>query len=513
MEEANRRIQEWQQNGDINQILDLYGLNLTELPVLPRNLQKLKCSGNQLENLSNLPNTLQELYFGDNQLENFPDLLHLINLRILYCNNNQLEDLPNLSELINLQILNCGVNQITSLPHLPNSLQKLDCYDNQLTELPNLSRLINLQTLSCGNNQLNELPVLPNSLQKLDCDDNQLRSLPDLPNTLQELYCHNNQLRSLPTLPNSLQTLDCSENQLTNLPPLSHLINLTEISYNDNPNLVLTPEQTEFIRNLPIDEELEEDEDEESNDTEDEPEDEPMDEETPDQLETRTNLAHTRMNQITTQNTALIESTFANTTDDQKLNDLHLPELDAKEQAVYKSRCSNTNDLIGDDLDVRYGDVVIIDTSNPDKYISYCFTYPEADAMWDYAKTYNVHAYLGYKIDQRGTLLSKLYNTLILRRIDGLKYTLDPIPRKVFIDEEKITQTTINNFQPTLEDINQYYLNGKDDEFGGNIRMKSIRKIEGKFGTIEIDGDIIKNIIKISDSIKYEINGNNVRRI
>jgi len=305
----------------------------------------------------------------------------------------------------------------------------------------------------------------------------------------------------LTNLPNSLQTLNCSHNRLESLPDLSNLVNLTEFYNFNNPNLVLTHQQTQFIRRLNGEEEIENEDNE------------PMEQETPEQLENRTNLGNARMNQITAQNTNLIESTFANITDDQKLNDLSLPELDAKEQAVYKSRCSNTNDLIGDDLDTRYGDVVIIDISNRDKYVSYCFTYPEADAMWDYAKTYNVHAYLGYKIDQRGVLLSKLYNTLVLNKISGLKYTLDPIPRKVFIREEKITQNTITNFQPTLDDINQYYLNGKEDEFGGNIRMRYVRKIEGKFGTIEIDGDRIKNIVKISNSIKYEINGNEVKRI
>jgi hypothetical protein len=303
--------------------------------------------------------------------------------------------------------------------------------------------------------------------------------------------------------------LYCSYNQLTSLPTLSHLINLSEISYYNNPNLVLTVEQIEFIRHL--NEEYEEDEYKEQDN-------EPM-EESSEQLETRTNLANTRMNQITTQNSALIESTFANTTDDQKLNDLPLPELDSKEQAVYKSRCSNTNDLIGDSLDVRYGDLSIIDISNSDKYTTYCFTYSEAEAMWDSSKTYNVHAYLGYKIDQRGVLLSKLYNTLVLRKLEGIKYTLDPIYRRVFIREEKISPDIITNFQPTLDDLNQYYLNGKEDEFSGNIKLENINpniyKITGKYGSIQINKSTNKiiNIIKISNSISYKITGNIINRI
>jgi len=48
MEEANRRITEWQQNGNVNAILNLSNLGLTELPILPANLKNLNCDENQL---------------------------------------------------------------------------------------------------------------------------------------------------------------------------------------------------------------------------------------------------------------------------------------------------------------------------------------------------------------------------------------------------------------------------------------------------------------------------------
>jgi len=502
MEESRIKIQEWIKNGNSETELNLSSLGLTSLPELPNNLQKLNCYNNKLTSLPTLPNGLGELYCGNNKLTELPILpnnLQKLNgcnnkltslltlpktLQELDCSENLLTSLHHLPN--SLQILNCSENLLTSLPKLPNNLKQLYCSENQLTKLPTLPN--SLQRLYCWNNKLIILPKLPNNLKQLYCQVNQLTKLPTLPNSLQRLYCWDNQLTSLPKLPNNLVLLYCYNNKLTNLPDLSQLIHLREVSCN-NPNLHLTSEQLQLIKNLSG--------------------------ETPEELQSRINLGNIRMNQITTQNTELIKSTLDNMLTNNTPNNLNLPELDQKEQSVYKISCSNSNDLIGDKLDTRYGNVVIIDISNPDKYISYCFTYPEADAMWDYDKTYSIHLYLGYKINQRGVLLSKLYNTLVLRHINGLIYTLDPIPRRLFIREEKITPTTISNFQPTLDDINQYYLN---DKAKVNIKLKTNPngdyKIQAKFGTIDVESsNKINNIIKISDSISYKINGEIVNRI
>jgi len=302
-----------------------------------------------------------------------------------------------------------------------------------------------------------------------------------LPNGLQELICENNQLTSLPPLPNTLRKLVCKDN------PLS-----------------LSANQIRFIRQHDIEIDIDLTRFEEA-----------LQEETIEELQTRTELANTRMNQINQQNLIASESFLNTLTEDSVRSNLNLPELDQKEQSVYKSKCSNTNDFSGDNLDTRYGNIVIIDISNPDKYVSYCFTYPEADAMWNYDKTYNVHGYLGYKIDQRGVLLSKLYNTLVLRKLIGVKCTLDPISRKVFIKEEKITPTTISRFQPTLNDINQYYMNGDSNSHIININDNKYI-IQGEFGKIEVDktNNIIINIIKIKGTTKiYKIINDDIMKI
>ncbi len=183
---AQQRIKNWIRettlSKDYSLVLDLSNLDLTELPILPDNLQILYCYYN---NLTSLPN-------------NLPD---------------------------NLQVLNCSRNQLTSLPILPNTIQVLYCNYNQLTSLPE---------------------HLPNNLKELNCSRNQLTSLPEhLPNNLKELNCSHNQLVSLPeNLPITLEELNCIDNRLTQLPLLSSLSNLKKL-YCKN-NLFVTPLQIPY---------------------------------------------------------------------------------------------------------------------------------------------------------------------------------------------------------------------------------------------------------------------------
>ena len=68
LEKAQQRIDEWIQQGDVTQPLDLSYLGLTTLPELPSTLRQLYCGGNQLTSLPSLPPTLQGFYYNNNPL-------------------------------------------------------------------------------------------------------------------------------------------------------------------------------------------------------------------------------------------------------------------------------------------------------------------------------------------------------------------------------------------------------------------------------------------------------------
>jgi hypothetical protein len=128
MAEAQRIIDEWVAEGDVNKELLINNLKLTSLPPLPENLKILFCENNNLTELPDLPDTLIDLF--------------------------------------------CANNKLTSLPTLPANLDTLACINNNLTKIPTLPK--KLRGLSCTNNKLTRLPDLPMSLLYLDCEDNKL---------------------------------------------------------------------------------------------------------------------------------------------------------------------------------------------------------------------------------------------------------------------------------------------------------------------------------------------------
>ena len=69
MEEALRRIRRWKKQKKPRKWLNLSGLGLTELPLIPSKVRRLLCVRNQLKTFDNLPKRLQELACGGNTFE------------------------------------------------------------------------------------------------------------------------------------------------------------------------------------------------------------------------------------------------------------------------------------------------------------------------------------------------------------------------------------------------------------------------------------------------------------
>jgi hypothetical protein len=192
-----------------------------------------------------------------------------------------------------------------------------------------------------------------------------------------------------------------------------------------------------------------------------------------------------------------------------------LKEIDIEHQKVYKKYCINKEDLIGNTLNVSNGNIVILDISKDDKYVVWCFTYEDSLKMlYDINKTYNIF-YTGQLVDLRGVLLSRIYNTFVLRNTNKIDdnsnkyvFTLDPIPQNVLKNKIKINKDVIDNFKPGMNDLNVYYINNPFTYPNNNKIIINDDEIKGNLATIILQKPLI-NIVKIHDSNKqFKIIGN-----
>jgi len=138
-------------------------------------------------------------------------------LEVLNCSGNQIRALPQLN-LTRLKSLFCSSNKIRKIPKLPNSVEWIYCYDNLIRELPNPLPQ-SLEFLSCSTNDLTQLPKLPPRLVGLYIDNNFIRHIPPLPKSLIDLFFSNNQVAKMPELPVFLKRITCNTNPLREYEP------------------------------------------------------------------------------------------------------------------------------------------------------------------------------------------------------------------------------------------------------------------------------------------------------
>lgn len=123
--------------------LNVAGLSLTSLPILPYTLQTLNISNTEISELPVLPEKL----------------------RSLSCVNTTIATLPRLPS--GLRYLNITNTRIKVLPDLPDTLQSLCCSSTPIREIHSLPP--RLQYLDCLNTNIEQMPHLPETLSTLKC--------------------------------------------------------------------------------------------------------------------------------------------------------------------------------------------------------------------------------------------------------------------------------------------------------------------------------------------------------
>jgi Leucine-rich repeat (LRR) protein len=206
MEEARRRIRRWKKQKNHRKWLNISGLDLTELPLIPSKVRRLNCKGNALTAFRNaLPTQLKQLRCGDNLFQEFDTLPST--LKTLNCawsrGRNLLDTLPDSIECIVAE----QCERIVAIQTLPLQLKYLN-----LSCTYNLERIDmfppNLEECSIVESNLEQLPVFPPKLKVFTCEQSYIQVLPQLPDTLEYLNIYGNTLQILPVLPASLRYLD-----------------------------------------------------------------------------------------------------------------------------------------------------------------------------------------------------------------------------------------------------------------------------------------------------------------
>jgi hypothetical protein len=113
---------------------------------------------------------------------------------------------------------------------------------------------ITLNVINISNNELTELPLwllLCDNLEELYCNSNNITTINALPKSLKNLDLSNNNLATLCDLPITLEILNVNNNNLTDLPKnMTLCTKLYKIEYNNNPNLILSNKQKQFMNRL-----------------------------------------------------------------------------------------------------------------------------------------------------------------------------------------------------------------------------------------------------------------------
>lgn len=188
---------------------------------------------------------LVKLDLSKSKIKSFPkEIANLVNLTELIISFSNISSFPKeISNLINLNNINLYESNLQTIPQeifgLKN-LVRLELSYNQLKYISSqISIFLKLEYLILNENNLQELPkeiAYLRNLKNLFLDGNSLKTLP----------------KEISELKN-LTYLDLIRNNLIRLP--KEICNLTKLSYirlNNNPELVLTIEQIDWLKKLKI---------------------------------------------------------------------------------------------------------------------------------------------------------------------------------------------------------------------------------------------------------------------
>ncbi len=219
-------IERWKERGKPDIILDLSNWDLTELPDLPDEVERLDISNTSIKALKKLPLHLKWLKCQNSDLEHFPEESELPpNLKKIDCRGCDALKPFRLSKNIQLKSDFKRIEYEEYLKRTPNDIilegrirntkknikkkHILNIYNLNLKHIPdNIPDTVT--ELCCGNNPISNLNNLPKNLKILYCQYTKIKSLKNLPQTLEVINCSYTDISYLDGLPNTINTIICS---------------------------------------------------------------------------------------------------------------------------------------------------------------------------------------------------------------------------------------------------------------------------------------------------------------
>jgi Leucine-rich repeat (LRR) protein len=274
MELALEIIEKWIKAGKPRRMLDLSCIDITELPDIPDEVERLTIYGSSITEIKRLPSKLRRFncsYTDIYSLPPLPETLEYLDCR--WCNNLQpfpipltvkvqshfkeiqeeieeenfrarytgeeiaqmrineymegnnrkylslyglaLKELPILPD--DIEILNCGNNYITSLGKLPSGLRILYCHYTFITRFENIPPT--LKVMNCSGTDITSFEGIPDTLRIIHARDcRELKEINYLPHSLKELYLKESYVHTIKYIPPNVRILDLFNTRIEHLP-------------------------------------------------------------------------------------------------------------------------------------------------------------------------------------------------------------------------------------------------------------------------------------------------------
>jgi hypothetical protein len=229
----------WKNKNNSKKLLDISNWDITELPEIPDEVERLDINNTNITVITYLPAKLLWFNCQSTPLESLPTILPP-NLKYIDCRNCNKLKLFKLPFYIKIRE---NFNQIIREEYNKNTPPSI-LLQERIYEVYNTNK----RTLDISNLGLEALPKLPNNLKRLNCNNNPIKLLNNLPNSLKKLKCEGTLIKNFINMPSCLFNLNCSRTSINSIDNLPDKLKILIADNCDNLEIInFLPSGLEFL--------------------------------------------------------------------------------------------------------------------------------------------------------------------------------------------------------------------------------------------------------------------------